>query len=116
MSENGLPCRIRIDACKPVDRPTQGGDAGPGEGLEDEADHGREEPDGFEGAGEDDDDDELAPVIRTKKRQRKSQGSGNVFWGFCSQRFGLKLFAQSALPVKRGITSFGSMRDMSGSY
>ena len=75
----GLFCSIGFDACKPVDCPTQARDADPAEELEDEADLGQEEPDGFEGAAEAEDQDELEPVIRTKKRQRKSQGSGNVF-------------------------------------
>lgn len=114
MSKTDLFCSIRFDACRCVDRTSRAEETEPGGEYEDEVDLGWETHDNHVGVVEG--EDELEPVIMTKKRQRKSQGSGNVFWGFCSQRFGLKLFAQSALPVKRGITSFGSMRDMSGSY
>ena len=75
----GLFCSIGFDACKPVDYPSREREADPAEELEDEADLGQEEPDGFGGAVGVEDQDELEPVIRTKKRQRKSQGSGNVF-------------------------------------
>ena len=78
----GLFCSIGFDACKPVDYPSRAREADPAEELEDEADLGQEEPDGFGGTVRG--GDELEPVIRTKKRQRKSQSSGKVLSGsFC---------------------------------
>ena len=80
VSETGLFCRIGFDACECVDRPSQARETRPGGDCEDEIDLGEEKRDNHVGvvSGE----DELEPVITTKKRQRKSQGSGNAFQSF----------------------------------
>ena len=114
MSENGLFSRMRFDACKTVDRPSQAREAEAAGESEDEAGPGQEERNSSVEVMEG--EDELAPVIRTKKRQRKSQSSGNVFRSFCLRWFGLKFFVQSALPVKMGITKSGSIKVIYRSY
>ena len=80
VSETGLFCRIGFDACECVDRPSRAEETEPGGEYEDEVDLGQEKRDNHVGvvSGE----DELEPVITTKKRQRKSQGSGNAFQSF----------------------------------
>ena len=72
MSENGLfQYSIGFDASKLIDRPSQARGAERTVESEDEVDLGQEEPDGFGGTVRG--GDELEPVIRTKKRQRKHQ-------------------------------------------
>ena len=77
MSKLNLFCRIRFNACECVDRPSRAEETEPGGEYEDEVDLGWEMRDNHVGAVEG--EDELEPVIMTKKRQRKSQGSGNAF-------------------------------------
>ena len=72
---NGLFCDIRIDACKCVARSSRAEE--PGGEDEGEVDLGQEMRDNHVGLVES--EDEVQPIIRTKKWQRKSQGSGNVF-------------------------------------
>ena len=113
MSENTLPPSIGFDACKTIDRPSQVREAEPAGESQGEVDPGQEEPDCF--AGDVESEDELEPVIRMKKRQRKSQTRGNVFQSSCLRCFGLKLFEQSAL-VRMGITKLGSIKAICESY
>ena len=92
MSETGLLCSIGFDACECVDRESRARETGPGGECEDEVDLEEEEHDIHAGIVEG--EDELEPVITTKKRQRKSQGSGNAFQSFYLRRSGLKFFEQ----------------------
>lgn len=85
-----------------VDRPSRAGleetepasDHGNGEEDEDEIDLGRKKRDDHHDVGvmepEGNSNDELEPVIITKKRQRKSQGSGMAFQSFYLECSGLK--------------------------
>lgn len=92
MSKTGLFCSIRFDACKCVDRPSRAEETEPGGEYEDEVDLGQEKCDNHVGVVEG--EDELQPVIMTKKRQQKSQGSGNAFQSFYLRCSGLKSFEQ----------------------
>ena len=92
MSKTDLFCSIRFDACRCVDRTSRAEETEPGGEYEDEVDLGWETHDNHVGVVEG--EDELEPVIMTKKRQRKSQGSGNASQSFYLRCSGLKFFEQ----------------------
>lgn len=105
-----------------VDRPSRAGleetepasDHGNGEEDEDEIDLGRKKRDDHHDVGvmepEGNSNDELEPVIITKKRQRKSQGSGMAFQSFYLECSGLK----NLLAVS--VTGSNSSQDSEGDH
>lgn len=105
-------CSIRIDACKCVDRSSRAEE--PGEEGEGEVDPGQETRNNHVGLVES--EDEVQPMIKKKKRQRKSQSSGNGPQGFYLRCFSLTSFEHQAPVVKREITRLGSIRVICGSF